>query len=248
MDKDKIINKIEQIMSHRKINQTKLAELAGLTNRSVGRWLSGEIIPSENSLKKIANAHNISLRWLCDENYKGPMNADAEWAYDARQISFTHLEAAQIYERIKELMSARDLNPAKLVAISGINVTMEKEPCFLGALPRPRDIEKISKATGYNKDWIWYGHAPRLEDKYTKEKHVHQGVAQPEAGYDKHGGGGGRFSDEEQEIFKKVAYILGSESLYSDALIQNIEAFYHAVRVGEGNPQGKSHHKLKKEA
>lgn len=232
MDTDNIINKIKQIMLRRKVNQTKLAQAAGITNKTVGRWLKGEIIPSENSLKKIAEAHNISLRWLCDEKYNGPMNANAEWAYDAKQNERSLHASSKIYNRIDEIMSALDLNPARLIAIAGINVTMEKEPYFLGSPPRPKDVEKISKATGYNKTWIWYGHGTRV-DKYLKRKHPILSVAQPEADYDEHGGWTPQTKKTDWGCLNKVAEIVDSDTIYSKALLQNIDAFYQAVMAGK---------------
>jgi len=237
MDNDRIVNKIRQIILRRKINQTKLAEAAGITNKTVGRWLRGETPPSKKSLKKIAKAHNIGLRWLFDEDYKGPMNADAEWAYDAEQSKQSLRDTAKLYHRINEIMSALDLNPAKLIALAGINVAMEKEPYFLGAPPRPRDIEKISKATGYNKTWIWYGYGARLGE-YLKIEKISLKVEQPKVDYKKDGGWTPQSKRTDWGCIPKVVEIIDSDTIYSKALLQNVEAFYQAVMTIKNRRKG----------
>jgi len=53
--------------------------------------------------------------------------------------------------------------------------------------------------------------------------------------WDRHGGGGIQFPPKERDIIEQVAYVLGSETDYSETLEQNIKIFYRAIKAEEAN-------------
>ena len=171
-----ISEKLLRVLEIKKCNQKDLAEKIGVSEKSVGRWLAGHTITQTN-LKKISLKLDISMRWLTEKDYEGPQSKKAEWAYNVSKRKFSHQEAAGIYGRIYEIMKALDIkNPAKLVALANINSRLEDNHYFLGSIPDPRDIEKISMVTGYNKDYIIDGTPPRLNNKALVFQNVNKAI------------------------------------------------------------------------
>lgn len=63
-------------------------------------------------------------------------------------------------------------------------------------------------------------------------------VAQPEADYGKHGGWTPQTEKADWGCLPKVVEIVESDTIYSKALLQNIDAFYQAVMTGKDRRKG----------
>jgi len=54
-------------------SQSAAAEEAGVSKNAIGRWRSGEVVPSKASVKKIADYFGVSVGYLLgDEKQKNP--------------------------------------------------------------------------------------------------------------------------------------------------------------------------------
>jgi transcriptional regulator with XRE-family HTH domain len=131
-----------RILEISKCNQKDLAEKIGVCEKSVGRWLAGHTITQTN-LRKISLKLDISMRWLTEKDYEGPMSKKAEWAYNISKRRFSHQEASRIYDRIDEIMQALDIKtPAKLVALAEIDSPLKNDCCFFGRGATPLGYRK----------------------------------------------------------------------------------------------------------
>ena len=172
MENSFIIENLEKIMLRFGFSQKELAKSAGLSEKTITGWFKGKGPPSPGSLRKIARAYGISYEWLIDINYGGPMLVKAEWAYKATQKALTHKEVRAIYSRIEEIMTALNLNHAKLLALANLSTPIKEGLYFLGSPPSPYDIEKIANETGYDKEWMWSGFGTRMQQTYTPKLSV----------------------------------------------------------------------------
>ena len=78
------------------------------------------------------------------------------------------------------------------------------------------------------KDWL----------NYSENSQESLSVAQPKSNYDKHGGWTPQTDETDWGCIGKVARIIKSDTIYSKALLQNIDAFYEAVMAGEDQRKG----------
>jgi len=153
------------ILKREGLSQADLAKKCDITERTISRWMTGKNPPDLKSLQKISTETGYSLRFLRDDDYEGPALAVAVWAYNASQLSMTNQDVARIYQRLEELMEAKGLNQAQLLAESNITRDATDDSYFLGFPPNPRDIEKIANTTGYSKDWLWRCVGSRLTNR-----------------------------------------------------------------------------------
>lgn len=72
VDIDKIGKFIGFLRKEKKLTQSQLAEIIGVSNRSVSKWERGICLPEMNTIEKITNFFNISLM----EFYAGEKNAN----------------------------------------------------------------------------------------------------------------------------------------------------------------------------
>ena len=143
------------------LKQKQLAQKTGVVEKTIGRWVNGQK-PPENSIRRIAKATGVSVEWLTDPDYGGPMLEKNRWAYEqsARPVPARQLNG--IYERISEIMKGRGMTREHLVLKAGINTPLQSAWPWLGDPPSPYDIEKIADATGYNRHWIWTGEGSKF--------------------------------------------------------------------------------------
>ena len=64
MDKNIFITNLRAYLKTREMKQKELAELLGVSARTIRRWFSGEDTPSTDSIVKIGKLLNIPLEYL----------------------------------------------------------------------------------------------------------------------------------------------------------------------------------------
>lgn len=107
IDKSKVSERIHEIMQKLNLNQQQLADLLGVTQPAVSKYLSNRIPPA-NILFKIAQISGKSMEWFLTGNleflqYKV---AESKDIYDARlklEKKITLLPK-EIYQRLENLV------------------------------------------------------------------------------------------------------------------------------------------------
>lgn len=97
----------ELMFEKNNISSKSLAELIGISYRSVNRWKSGKALISYNNLIKIADIFECSLEFL--------------FGRSENKIDFVPKPALPFYERLRAIMSEKSISWYKLVNESNIN-------------------------------------------------------------------------------------------------------------------------------
>jgi transcriptional regulator with XRE-family HTH domain len=157
--------RLQYVIDSRKITQKKLAKLAEVTEQTVYRWMRKGIAPGDGALKKISDETEVSLLWL--KEGIGPKKRSAVWGYYARQSNIDLYGLSKFYDRLNEILSAKKISKEQLSAITNITINDGDWWVGTGEAVRPTvfDIERIATATGYDKNWIWYGTGNKLTDE-----------------------------------------------------------------------------------
>jgi len=160
-----IVQRLHEVIKITGWNKKRLAAEAGVTNQTVSRWFTRKSNPVESNLRKIAENSGMSILYLTSGS--GPSRQDELWGYYAQKSTSPDL-IDEIYDRIDEVLAATGMNKAQLVAKAEIICKLCMDDhwwlhCDENPL-LPADIEKIANATGYSKDWLWYGRGKRLSD------------------------------------------------------------------------------------
>lgn len=80
-------------------SQSAAAEEAGVSKNAIGRWRSGEVVPSKASVKKIADYFGVSVGYLLgDEKQKNPTTEND---------SGISKEKSELIEKIKRMSDAK---------------------------------------------------------------------------------------------------------------------------------------------
>ena len=66
--------RIEKALIIRQMKQADLCKLAGISKSSLSLYLKGAYAPKQDKIYKMANALNVSEKWLC--GYDVPMERD----------------------------------------------------------------------------------------------------------------------------------------------------------------------------
>ena len=61
-------NNLKFLREEKKLSQNKLAELAGVNQTTIARWENEEISPSLDNIYDLANALQVNIATLTDEN------------------------------------------------------------------------------------------------------------------------------------------------------------------------------------
>ena len=79
MDQQKIGQFLRECRKEKGITQEQLAEMLGVTNRSVSRWENGSNLPDLDILIEMADYYDVELRELLDGERKSEkMNRELE--------------------------------------------------------------------------------------------------------------------------------------------------------------------------
>lgn len=79
MNQQKIGQFLRECRKEKDITQAQLAEMLGVTNRSVSRWENGSNLPDLDILIEMADYYGVELRELLDgERRSGSMNQELE--------------------------------------------------------------------------------------------------------------------------------------------------------------------------
>lgn len=159
-----IPERLQVVLARTGLKKKGLAELAGVTARTVSRWFKGQSIPEPENLRRISVGTGISLLWISEGT--GPLKSSALWSYYAKE-RLTPILEGQIYSRIDEIIVATGTNKAKLAADAGLQdvLHLEREQWIgdCGSLS-PWAVRKIAEWSGYSFEWLWYGQGLRLEN------------------------------------------------------------------------------------
>ena len=101
----------DSLCSEKGKSQSAAAEEAGVSKNAIGRWRSGEVIPSKASIKKIADYFGVSVNHLLGvENKKNPATDEGNGISEKKaglikkvmQMSDDELEKLEMLLRIVE--------------------------------------------------------------------------------------------------------------------------------------------------
>lgn len=100
-------------------------------------------------------------------------------------------------------------------------------------------IEKEVYKRNMNFDYILTGEGkPFSKIPYPQKETTRLNIASPEKEFKPHGGWTPQTDETDWGCIGKVARIIKSDTIYSKALLQNIDAFYEAVMAGEDRRKG----------
>jgi len=139
------------------------------------------------------------------------------------------IELENIIKRLKEAAKVTtDTALAEKLEIGKGNVYIARQKNHIP----PGWFFKISEKTGYSSDYLKKGKEPKKLKEYIKkeDQKKHPIVKAQNATYSKNGG----YRPGEIKVsieIKKAIDILESKTVYSNALMANIEAFYNALEV-----------------
>ena len=86
-------NNLKFLREEKKLSQNKLAELAGVNQTTIARWENEEISPSLDNIYDLANALQVNIATLTDENL-----------LNSKQLSQTEV----LFDRTKDILSDDD--------------------------------------------------------------------------------------------------------------------------------------------
>lgn len=246
-------DRLTAILKHKKWKKKDLAAAAGVQQRTVSRWITQGVEPSEKALRNISDKSGISYLFL--KEGKGPLKQSAVWAYKARlRIENSPLLEDQIYERIEEIIAAKGWNKEKLAAIADLtgDICPEKTRWInCGHEPiSPWNIDKIASAAGYDRDWLLTGFGKRLKEKEYENKvaaKIEPGEKQHTTNHGQPTSSVNLLQDSSQDdivdehgenistdkLMLMTGDILESQTVYRSALASNIRAFHQAVKGEE---------------
>ncbi len=95
--------KLQKMLSINKLSQRALAEELHITTASVSRYCSGEQIPRQNILQKIAEYFSVSVSYLLDDANDAPIQAADKSAANPSAVIISLLPEL----KIKELESVK---------------------------------------------------------------------------------------------------------------------------------------------
>ena len=73
MDQKKIGGFLKELRKEKQLTQEQLAEILGVTNRSISRWENGVNMPDFDLVIEIANTYNVSIEEILDGERKSEM-------------------------------------------------------------------------------------------------------------------------------------------------------------------------------
>ena len=141
----KFHERLQIVIREKKWSQKKLAEEAGLSTRTISRWMQEQTKPEWDSINQIADATGYNANWLYEDDYEGPKLDKDLWIFEAEKSEVTKSVRwlNGFYERIGELMTGLEINKAQLLMISGINKPLSNSWDFFD-VPSPQEVERIA--------------------------------------------------------------------------------------------------------
>ena len=86
-------NNLKFLREEKKLSQNKLAELTGVNQTTIARWENEEISPSLDNIYDLANALQVNIATLTDENL----------------LNSKHLSQAEVlFDKTKDILSDDD--------------------------------------------------------------------------------------------------------------------------------------------
>ncbi|WP_075185755.1 helix-turn-helix domain-containing protein [Teredinibacter haidensis] len=91
LDMAQLKDQLKELREQRKITQTRLAELIGVSPRVYNRWENGDAVPHWDSVVKIAEALDVSLDQLAGRTGKSD------------KVVIHNLKLHELYKKVNEL-------------------------------------------------------------------------------------------------------------------------------------------------
>lgn len=103
MDQIKISQFLKQLRTEKSLTQEKLAEIIGVSNRSVSRWENGNTMPDFDLLIELAKFYDVSIDEIMDGRRKEE-NMDKQTEETLYKVAeYTNNEKVRLLGRIKYL-------------------------------------------------------------------------------------------------------------------------------------------------
>ena len=122
---DRFPEKLRTVRKEKELNQTELAQAVGLTQRSLTNYECGRAIPRPATIRKLAEALDVTVEYLTNDATDDP---------DARRAEEAQIEAARAQFGSKGAREAADLLERNRAFLAGGTVDQETKDAFFQAL------------------------------------------------------------------------------------------------------------------
>lgn len=114
-------DRIRQLLKHFQINQTEFCKKTGINKSALSNYLSGNRLPRQDQLYKIADAFDISAAWLM--GYNVPMSYERTNVVYTNNIGDTkpslvlygHDERVKLYTKLLEMSESCTIDQIKAI-------------------------------------------------------------------------------------------------------------------------------------
>lgn len=121
--KNKVVElKIRKIMFEKNINQSKLADLLGVTKSVVSSWFIGTRNPTTDSIERIAKALGVSAAYLLDDSDDGQKN----FVDNSGTIGYIGNNSGQISQVVNDVELLKQKNKTLELEIELMKTRLEK--------------------------------------------------------------------------------------------------------------------------
>ena len=117
--------KLREARKAKELNQTELAQAVGLTQRSLTAYERGHVIPRPNVIRKLADALDVTVEYLTNDNTDDP---------DANRANEERIDNARLLFGSKGAKEAEDLLQRNVAFLAGGSVDQEAKDAFFEAL------------------------------------------------------------------------------------------------------------------
>ncbi len=88
--------RLRQVLDERNMNQKDLVELTGISKSSISQYMSGNIIPPEDTQETIAVALGVYAGWFLEKNPLPKPKEDLTYVYEEKIKNFPVAQAAKV--------------------------------------------------------------------------------------------------------------------------------------------------------
>lgn len=122
---EKLGEKIKHLRIDANIYQEQLAEVVGVSTRSISAYESGRAVPRANTLRKLAKALNVTVEYLTNDDSRDP---------EAGRLREEKIDTVREYFGNSGAKEMADLLDRNMAFLAGGDVDQEAKDVFFDAL------------------------------------------------------------------------------------------------------------------
>ena len=100
MDQVKTGNFLKELRKEKNLTQEQLAEILGVSGRSVSRWETGNNMPDLTLLVEIADFYDVDVRELIEGERKSEMNTEEVKDVAAKMADYAESEKSKLLKTV----------------------------------------------------------------------------------------------------------------------------------------------------